>query len=397
MKQIIATFFILCISLWSQSAMADINYQAYAAGGSNPCKGCGTPLNSGTVSSINFDWGSGIVMNSGRSDGVSIHFTGYITVPGSSASSVTFYDRSDDGFYMTINNSLVISNWRDQGPSNYNGSGSIVLRGGQTYAIDVWYYENGGGAVAQLYWNQSGSITLVPASAYTTTLPNPRAFGDGGASLSPASISISNSIKIAQTATLFKNSVYITNSGNNTSVTIAQYGNYNGIRGVNGSQSAMISGTANSLHLAQGTAAVSGIHNLQELSVNGNSNTINTVQQNSNNYAEININGSSNFISMTQTGASGKSEFLNVTGSSNSIVTVQKDAGAHFLDLTVPTNGNTISITQAGNAQKLFALTINSPGVGVTVVQDNPTTSDSAAMLITCTVAPCTGYTYTKH
>jgi hypothetical protein len=387
----------LILLLFSTPAFADINYQVYAAGGATPCRGCGTSLNSGTTASINFDWGSGVVMGSGRSNGVSIHFTGYITVPGSASSSITFYNRSDDGFYMTINNTVVINNWREQGPANYNSSGTITLQGGQTYAIDVWYYENGGGAVAQLFWNQSGSIALVPTSAYTTTMPNPRVFGDGGSSLPTTVISSAKSIKITQTASLTNNSVYIQNSGNNTVVSVTQRGYYNGIRGINGSQYATISGTGNTLSLSQGTITVSGLHNLQELSVTGNSNTVAIAQQSSNNYAEIMVNGTENSISITQAGTVGKSEFINVTGSSNSITTNQQGNAAHFLELTVPTNANTISITQAGNAQKLFSLTINSPSIGVTVIQDNVTVSDSAAMAITCSIGPCTGYTYTKR
>jgi hypothetical protein len=387
----------LILLLFSTPAFADINYQVYAAGGATPCKGCGTALNSGTTASINFDWGSGVVMGSGRSDGVSIHFTGYITVPGSASSSITFYNRSDDGFYMTINNTLVINNWREQGPANYNSSGAITLQGGQTYIIDVWYYENGGGAVAQLYWNQSGSIALVPTSAYTTTMPNPKAFGDSGASLPATAISSAKSVKISQNLSLTHNSVYIQNSGNNTTVTVAQHGYYNGIRGINGSQYATISGTGNTLSSSQGTITVSGLHNLQEISITGNGNTVAAVQQSSNNYAEIIVNGTGNSISTTQTGTVGKSQFINVTGSSNSITTNQQGNAAHFLELTVPTNANTISITQAGNAQKIFSLTINSPSIGVTVVQDNATVSDSAAMAITCTISPCSGYTYTRH
>lgn len=389
--------FVLCLMLFTPRAFADVNYQVYRAGGPTPCFGCGQALNSGTTTNINYNWGSGVVMNSGLADGVEIHFTGYITVPGSGSQTITFYDYSDDGFILNVNGSRVISNWQEQGPANWNGRGSITLQGGQTYAFDVWYYENGGGAAVELFWNQSGSITLIPNSDYVTTMPNPKAFGDGGAPLPSASVSTQELVKISQTVSLTNNSVYIQNYGNNTNVTITQTGDYNVIRGINGAQSAVINGNYNTMNVQQGSTTVPGYNNLLEASILGSYNTLSVNQQTSSNYTEANINGSTNSANVTQSGTAGKSAFIEVSGSNNSITTTQQGNANHFLELNIPTNGNTVSVTQAGAAQKLFSLTINSANVGVTVVQDNATTADSASMSITCTSGPCTGYSYVKH
>lgn len=385
------------LMLIPSAAWADINYVTYAAGGATPCQGCGTVLSSGTVSSINFDWGGGNVLTSGRADGVSIHFTGYITVPGSGSQAITFYDRSDDGFVLKINGATVISNWREQGPAYYNGSGAITLSGGQTYSIDVWYYENGGGAVAQLFWNQGGSVALVPTSSYVTTMPNPKTFGDGGSALPAATITPAETAKISQTNSLGHNSIYLQTYGFNNSVTVDQHGDYNVIKGTNGSQSAVINGDYNTIVVTQGATLAAGHNNLLEMSVTGSSNNLTVNQQTSSNYAEVNVSNGGNSLTFTQSGNNGKSLFANIAGSSNIINTTQQDSGAHFLELTIPTNNNNVSVTQSGNAQKLFSLTINSPNVGVTVIQDNATTADSAAMVITCNSGPCTGYTYTKR
>ena len=210
------------------------------------------------------------------------------------------------------------------------------------------------------------------------------------------SISSTQAAKIAQTSSLTKNSVYIENYGGHTSVLIEQTGNYNGVRGINGAQSALINGNYNSLTVKQGTAAVLGYNNLAEVSITGTSNSLSIDQRNNGKYAEVAINGGSNNVTLLQKDGSTKSAFFNITGSSNTLNVTQQGTGQHFVDVTAPTNGNTINITQDGAAQKLFSLTINSPNVGVTVQQTNATTPDSAAMSITCS-SSCTGYSYIKN
>ena len=352
---------IICMML-SVPAYAGVNYTVYTAGGATPCFGCGSVIATGTSTNINYNWGGGYVMGTNRYDGVEIHFTGYITVPGSGSQTITFYDYSDDGFILNVNGSRVISNWQEQGPGYWNGAGSIVLQGGQTYAFDVWWYENGGGAAVAMYWNQSGSITLIPDASYLTTMPvDPKKFGDGGTSLPATSITSAQQTKINQTLTTH-NLVYIDQSaGNNTYVKVTQTGDYNIVK-------ATITGSNQSL-----TTTQTGNHNYEESVVSGSFNTMNN----------------------TQLGDS-KSLFQTISGSNNNITTSQS-GGNHFLDLNIPTNGNTVSVTQSGVAQKQFSLTINSPNVGVTVQQTNNTTPDSAAMTITCNTGSCNGYTYTKN
>lgn len=400
MKKFFLTVVMLfaCVLL-NTPAYADVNYQVYKAGGPTPCFGCGQVLNSGTTANINFNWGGGVVMNSGLADGVQIHFTGYITVPGSGLQTITFYNTSDDGFILNVNGVQVISNWREQGPSTWNSWGSITLQGGQTYAFDVWYYENGGGAVAQLFWNQSGSITLLPNSSYLTSMPvNPKVFGDGGTSLPATSISASKQTKItaASTATTIGGSIYIDQQGYGATVIIEQTSMYNAVRGIDGNQSAKIYGDYNYVNIYQGGGNVIG-HNTVDLSIDGSSNVFNATQNYSYKYAEVAVSGTGNNITLQQKENSAKNAFIGIVGSSNVLNILQQGTGNHYVDLSVPTNSNNISITQSGDAQKLFSLIINSPNIGVTVSQTNPTVSDSAIMSITCTTGPCNGYSYTKN
>ena len=147
---------------------------------------------------INFNWGSFGPVGCGNgtstansstgftADNFSTYGEGYIQLPNISAgSTVTFYDSSDDGFYMYMNpngafdqSNNIISNWVDQGSNTYNGTGSVTLSAtcstttfcpGGVYPIQIFHHENGGSAAAQLYWSYTGvSTTLVPGSSLST-------------------------------------------------------------------------------------------------------------------------------------------------------------------------------------------------------------------------------------
>ena len=203
--------------------------------------------------------------------------------------------------------------------------------------------------------------------------------------------------KINQTNTIANNSVYIDNIGSYTSVTVEQHGYYNSVRGINGSQYAYINGNNNTLTVKQGGQATPSNNNLVELSLLGSNNTVDINQKQTNKYLETSINGSNNILNVTQHGTNSKSAFINLSSSSNTINLTQQGTGNHFADITSPFGGANVSITQDGSAQKLFSLILNSSNVGVTIIQNNPTTSDSAVMSITCSTPPCTGYTYTKN
>jgi len=113
----------------------------------------------------------------------------------------------------------------------------------------------------------------------------------------------------------------------------------------------------------------------------GINNTFNVIQGGSgNNVAKINgVVGDANGISVTQSGASNNTFILSTTaGTLNS--------------------ANTVNVTQSGNsgADKSFSLTLNgSSGATVTVIQDNPTVSNSGSMTISCLI--CGSYSYIRH
>ena len=250
---------------------------------------------------------------------------------------------------------------------------------------------------------QIGEIQLMYESTATQTSTATGGFGgypattEPPAQIPPATVTTAQTTKINQTSSLGNNSVYIQNSGIYTTVDVEQVGNYNVVRGVNGAQRAMINGNYNTVIIKQGGNATPSYNNLIEFSVTGGSNNLNIDQKQTNKYAEVIVNSSSNIIDITQHGANAKSTFLNITGGSNILDITQQGTGNHFLSVATAQSGSTVNILQDGSAQKLFSLTINSPNVGVNVQQTNATTSDSASMTITCSVGPCTGYSYIKN
>src|SRR6056300_563411 len=159
---------------------ADLYYDTYQGTGAYPSfPGNGgsltypTKLSSGTISSIDYNWGSGVVLDSGRNERVIVHMYGYITIPGSGSQDIQFYLYADDGVYMKLDNTVVMNDRVEQGAGNWNYvSTDQTLTGGSTYYIDMWWYENGGGVSVKLYWDQSGSVALVPSSAYSLTDPS---------------------------------------------------------------------------------------------------------------------------------------------------------------------------------------------------------------------------------
>jgi uncharacterized repeat protein (TIGR03806 family) len=73
-----------------------------------------------------------------------------------------------------VNGQLLVNDWADQAPTT--SSGQITLTAQQRYNIVMDYYQNGGGAVAQLSWSSPsiGPMTIIPENQlYPVTNPPP--------------------------------------------------------------------------------------------------------------------------------------------------------------------------------------------------------------------------------
>ena len=114
-----------------------------------------------TLTSINHDWGGGDILGCG-SDRVMLHYTGYIT-PTENITSLR--GLADDGFYLDINGVNAINNWTLKGcGGNWN---PVNLQAGQSYAIDAWFYEWGGGACSILNYQSASGEGVVPEAWYS--------------------------------------------------------------------------------------------------------------------------------------------------------------------------------------------------------------------------------------
>ncbi|MGQ9597801.1 MAG: PA14 domain-containing protein [Anaerolineae bacterium] len=123
---------------------------------------------------INFRWGAGSpAPGTIGSDGFSVRWTRSLNL---TAGSYRFSMTVDDGGRLWVNGHLLIDAWRDQAPTTY--SGTIYVPGGGI-PVKMEYYENTGGATAQLSWTR----TDAPAGTVIVDDTSP-GFVKGGAASS---------------------------------------------------------------------------------------------------------------------------------------------------------------------------------------------------------------------
>ncbi len=110
---------------------------------------------------INFDFSGDEPIPVGP-DNFSIRWTGEVEAV--FTETYTFYTNSDDGVRLWIDGQPLINNWTNHG--NTEDNGKIDLVAGNTYSVVMEYYEDGGGAVAQLRWESpSTPKDLIPQGA----------------------------------------------------------------------------------------------------------------------------------------------------------------------------------------------------------------------------------------
>jgi hypothetical protein len=135
---------------------------------------------------INFNWGDpGSPDPSVGVDQFSARWTG--EVEAAFTETYTFYTTSDDGARLWVNGVQVVNSWVDQSATEH--SGKVDLVAGNTYSLIMEYYENGGGAVAQLRWSSpSTPKQLIPQAALSlpvrASAPSPSS-GATGTKMTP--------------------------------------------------------------------------------------------------------------------------------------------------------------------------------------------------------------------
>ncbi|TYC62709.1 hypothetical protein FMN52_02825 [Marinobacter sp. BW6] len=98
---------------------------------------------------LDFDWRYGRPMTSMPEDTFSIRWSGEFTAPHDNGTRMyRFTLRTDDGNRLYLNRDLAINDWSDHGPANFNHT--AIFQPGESVPVTVEYYEDRGGAVAQL-------------------------------------------------------------------------------------------------------------------------------------------------------------------------------------------------------------------------------------------------------
>lgn len=428
-----------CVLHVAQAQTAGLNFQTYAAGGAQPSYTQGangtitnrTLLTSGTVSTVNYQWGSGAVLNSGRGDGVIVRFFGFINIP--TTGTYSFGGNADDGIRIRVNNVSVVDSWIESGGAFR--SGSVALSAG-VVPIELIYYENGGGAMVNLQWFANGVWQIVPTTSLATDSsywppPAPPQYTSG--------ITVQQQTRKDSATTrrqaVTTNTIYIDQVGDNNTVTVSQQGTNNQLRGI-GQQAVGLQGNSNTVTVRQGTTSGSTVgRNLVELGVNGDSNTVNlnqgrnadgtnpgadsnshyqmlnlsgsnnnitTVQRDGStsaagHFMENTISGSSNVINLTQQGTGSKVLFTNVNGNTNSVTVNQKDTGTHYLDVGLIGNGHSVTVVQEGSGSHRATIGLTNAGASGTVnLNQAGTNPQTYSIQQSCTTTGC-GATITQN
>jgi hypothetical protein len=107
---------------------------------------------------INFNWNTGQAPL-GVGDNFSVRWTGQIK--GKFTGDCQISSRSDDGFRMWIDGVSIIDVWFPHAP-RWDHNYAVPFVEGEKQSITVEFFENGGHAVAELYWQCPGDATLDP-------------------------------------------------------------------------------------------------------------------------------------------------------------------------------------------------------------------------------------------
>jgi hypothetical protein len=111
---------------------------------------------------------------------------------------------------------------------------------------------------------------------------------------------------------------------------------------------------------------------------NGSNNNV-TVQQSGNastavNYADLTVNGNSNTLNVTQQSTGGgKGVFVTVNNNSNIINITQKDSGSHYLDLSLSGGNKTVDVLQQGSAGHMASINLSGNPTSLNLTQSGST------------------------
>ena len=380
MKQLFGVLLmLLCLTVHSQDVDAagttGINYQVYAAGGTMPSytqDATGnitnrTLLSTGTVNTVGLVYSNG-VLGSGRGDGFIVRFHGYINIP--TAGTYYFGGQADDGIRIKVDNVSVVNSWIESGGAFR--SGSVELSAGAV-AVEVMYYENGGGEMVNFQWYMNGYWQIVPTASMATDstyfTPVAPALCCGGSSAAFSA----NSTNVA------KVQAFTNRATGDSQVSIEQIGDSNTV-------------TVNQTGTNQ---------NYVEYNGNGSSNTV-TITQSGNsstqaNYVELNVTGDSNTVNLTQQSTGGgKGIFATVDDNNNRLIVQQKDSGSHYAEVVLSGGNKNVDILQQGSAGHMAKVELSGNPTNLNLTQSGSTQQFYSIQHTCATAGGCAAITVTQ-
>jgi glucose/arabinose dehydrogenase len=125
----------------------------------------GTPVLSRCEATINNNWGAASPAAGVNADHFSVRWTGVFNFTGGT---YQFTATTDDGMRVFVDNKSVINAFVDQGPTTYRSTTSLTS--GQ-HEVKVEYYENTGGAVAQMSFAPANFTAQFEAEAGSLVAP----------------------------------------------------------------------------------------------------------------------------------------------------------------------------------------------------------------------------------
>ena len=110
----------------------------------------GTPVLTRIDRHVAFEWGEASPASAVPEDDFSVRWTGNIRVE--SDGEYEFSVKGDDGFRLSVNDRLLIDEWRDQGVTMKQAR--LTLKGGSLADIRLEYYEHTGNAAVSFGWRK---------------------------------------------------------------------------------------------------------------------------------------------------------------------------------------------------------------------------------------------------
>lgn len=146
-------------------------YNNYGYNNAPPLPGDSRIVGTTVFSGINQNFDQQPIFN--MYEDFAVKYEGFITTP--CTCEVRLLALADDGTILYLDDQVITYDWWDKG----NGgtiSEPVPFEQGVSKKITLWFYENGGGAWVQLWWNLDNQWVIVPDSAFTqdastTTVP----------------------------------------------------------------------------------------------------------------------------------------------------------------------------------------------------------------------------------